>query len=234
MKIKLLLQLGAAGGAAAWATVFAQGTFTVTFDGPPIQPPATSYVIDSYAERGMLFTPINETNVLERFARNGSGIQAYPDNGSAYLQASGSSTLKFAFTNGAPFDLITVDLAGYSWQIPNGTVHFIGYRPDGQAVSAQFSVSTIQFQTFTFGTDFLGLERVELPRFQAWSLDNLVIGVPEPGGIALVTLAGTSLLFRRQRNLPSGPHRLSLHRRECAPSDHGRGSTVERPDEQGS
>src|SRR5689334_22355962 len=100
-----------------------QGTVHVTFDGPPPQPPGTSIVTYRYDEAGMSFTPIAQTG----FGRQGGGVSGYPDNGTAYLQAFFQSTLRFSFTNGTLFELVSVDLAGYSDIVPNFSVPFVGY-----------------------------------------------------------------------------------------------------------
>ena len=55
------------------------------------------------------------------------------------------------------------------------------------------------FQTFYFGQEFSGLTRVEIPTF-GWSLDNLIVAVPEPSTFALL-IAGAPVLWvlRRRR-----------------------------------
>ena len=122
-----------------------------------------------------------------------------PDNGTAYLQAAASDSLKFRLLDGGLFGLYSVDLAGYSGILLDFTVHFIGYRPDGSTVSALFSGSGLNFQTFYFGPEFSGLARVEIPTI-GWSLDNLVVAVPEPGAWALLSVGGLLLwTLRRHR-----------------------------------
>ncbi len=178
----------------------------ITFEGPPIQPPGTGAVVQRYDEAGMIFTPIGLTG----FGRVGSNPPSpLPDNGSSYLEAALGETLMFRFISLTPFDLISVDLAEYSTVVPDVvTVHFIGYRLDGSIVTQDFTTDGIidgtgplvDFQTFHFGPEFSNLSRVEIPTF-GWSLDNLVVAVPEPGTWSLIILgAGVgSILFSRGR-----------------------------------
>ena len=186
---------------------YCQGTFQVTFDGPPPQPRGTAYLIQQYSESGMVFVPTPEG---DGFGRVGGGISFYPENGTTYLQATLGDTLMFSSVEGSLFGLASVDLAEYSTVVPDAvTVPFIGYRPDGSTVTASFTTDGIidgtgplaDFQTFHFGPEFSGLARVEIPTF-GWSLDNLVVSVPEPSGLALATLAlvvAGAAAFKRRR-----------------------------------
>lgn len=117
------------------------------------------------------------------------------------MQALAADTLKFSLTTGAQFDLLGVDLAEYSTVVPDSvTVHFIGYRHDGSIVTADLTTDGIidgtgplaDFEAFQFGPEWYGLTRVEVPS-HGWSLDNLVVAVPEPGMWALL-LAGTGFI----------------------------------------
>ena len=120
------------------------------------------------------------------FGRVGSNPPSeLPDNGTAYLQAALGDSLMLRFTNGSPFNLMSVDLAEYSTVVPDArTVHFVGYRADGSIVTQDFTTDGIidgtgpvaDFQTFYFGPEFSGLSRVEIPTY-AWSLDNPVVVV---------------------------------------------------------
>jgi len=111
------------------------------------------------------------------------------------LQATLGDSLQFNFINGSAFNLFSVDLAEYSTVVPDAvTVPFIGYREDGSTVAAYFTTDGIidgsgplaDFQTFYFGSEFSGLTRVEIPTW-GWSLDNLVVAIPEPStGLLLV------------------------------------------------
>lgn len=183
-------------------SVFGQGTLHITFDGPPPQPPGTQVGRDSYSEGGMLFNPIGY-----QLTRNGGGISGYPENGTAYLQGLGTG-LTFSFTDGSVFSLNAVDLAEYSTVFPYPfTVHFVGYRHDGSIVTTDFTTDGIidgtgplvDFQTFSFGGQFTGLDRVEIP-MTGWSLDNLIVTpIPEPSTLSLVALGGLILGWRFKR-----------------------------------
>src|SRR5207245_852077 len=84
-----------------------------------------------------------------RAARGGPSL--YPDNGTAYLQAGSGTTLMFSYNGGSLFGVAAVDLAGYSTVVPDFSVPFIGYRPDGSTVSTNFPGTGINFRTVYFG-----------------------------------------------------------------------------------
>jgi hypothetical protein len=182
---------------------YGQGTLQITFDGQPVQPPDSAYVVTNYFESGMLFTATNPITHNVTFGRNGSGISGFPDDGTAYLQ-DGPSTLMFSFTNGIVFGLVSVDLAEYSTGFSNEpvTVPFIGYQPGGATVTNYLTTDGIidgtgplaDFQTFYF-TNFTDLTGVEIPGPQhlGWSLDNLVLSVPEPTASGLLVLGGLAI-----------------------------------------
>ena len=174
-----------------------QGVLQITFDGPPTQPSGAQYGATSYSEAGMLFTPIDTTTPGSQLTRNGGGIPGYPDDGSAYVQSGGG--LLFGFDNGALFGLNSVSLAGYSTVAPDFSVDFVGFLANGNIITTTFSGNGIDFQTFQFGSQWTGLASVEVLD-SPWSLDNLVVAVPEPKEITLLMI-GTAFLYccRRKR-----------------------------------
>jgi hypothetical protein len=185
----------------------AQSDLTMTFDGPPIQPPGSDYGISNYTEQGMSFSPLFPGYQFGRVAAN--PVSFFPDDGSAYLHAALTDSLLFRFGNGLPFDLVSVDLAEYSTVVPNPvTVHFVGYRSDGSTVSTDLTTDGIidgtgplaDFQTFYFGKDWTHLARVEIPTF-GWSLDNLVVSTPEPQASSFM-LSATLVMFVRRLRKP--------------------------------
>jgi hypothetical protein len=191
----------------AAASCLGQSTFQITFKGPPVQPPGTAAIVTNYTEAGMSFTTISSSVGFVRMGPNdGSGPprSQFPDDGSAYLQGLNPSPVQFSFNDGSVFRLSSVDLAEYStvFQEPL-TVEFIGYHPDGSTVTESFTTDGIidgtgplaDFQTFDF-TGFTDLTRVEIPTF-TWSMDNLVIDVPEPTGSALLLVGGLVLGARK-------------------------------------
>jgi len=100
---------------AAAARCEGQEPIHITFDGPPPQPPGTAYTIQQYNEAGMSFNPFRSWG----FGRVGSNPPSeLPDNGTAYLQAALGDSLMLRFTNGSPFNLMSVDLAEYSTVVP--------------------------------------------------------------------------------------------------------------------
>ncbi len=202
----ILLAIGSI--AAAGATAYAQGTFVfVGFDGPPVQAPGTGRFVDEYNEAGLRFRPIGEITHQNRLVRNGGGIEGRPDNGTAFLDLLAGSSLSFRFIDGRAFNLHALDIAEYSTVFPYPmVVEFYGYRADGSTVTRTLTTDGIidgtgplaDFETFSFGKDFFNVVRVEVPT-DGWSLDNLVVSVPEPGVGSLMLLGlGAFALMRRR------------------------------------
>ena len=194
------------------STCFGQGIIQIGFEGPPPQPPGTDYLIQEYFEAGMSFRPIGIVEPGIGFGRVGAGDSRSPYNGStSYLRASGADTLAFSFTNGAIFNLLSVDLAEYSTvDTEPALVRLVGYRQDGSFLITNIVTDGIMdgtgpladFQTFLI-EGFTNLVRVEIPTTSdlsaGWSLDNLVVQpIPEPASFALLLFGG--LLLVRQAN----------------------------------
>jgi hypothetical protein len=178
---------------------FGQGTLTITFDGPPIVPRGSGVYVQSYHESGFYFTPLP---VSDGFGRQGGGSPFIPDNGTAYLQGTSGDSLRFSNVNATTFSLQAVDLAGYSTVVPDFSVPFVGYRPNGSTVATNFSGTGIDFRTFDFGPEFSGLAHVEIPTY-AWSLDNLIISIPEPSVASLTFAAVLGLLLTKGKGSAS-------------------------------
>lgn len=184
-----------------------QGTIVVGFEGPPVQSPGSGAFVGQYFEAGLWFRPMGTVEPGNGFIRVGSSPNPLrPDNGTSYIQTSLGDSLVFSFTDDSLFDLLSVDLAEYSTVVPEAaTVGFTGYFAGGGTIYQEFTTDGIidgtgpltDFQTFAFGTGWTGLSRVEVPGF-GWSLDNLVVGVPEPTAGALLLL-GIPLLWRLAR-----------------------------------
>jgi hypothetical protein len=181
-----------------------QGTINITFDGPPPQPVGTSYGYSKYIEAGVSFTPIDPNAPFAQFGRRrggGTPPPYWPDNGTAYLQTGIADSVKFSFLNNSFFGVSSVDLAGFSDVEPDFSVQFVGYRPDGSTVINDFSGNGLDFKTFYFGPEFTGLSRVEISTI-GWSLDNLVVSIPEPSVSALLVfgcILGLPFLVRKRR-----------------------------------
>ncbi|MPN04148.1 hypothetical protein SDC9_151384 [bioreactor metagenome] len=181
----------------------AQGT--ITFDGPPLQPPGSASVVQAYQESGVWFAPILGT---AGFIRSGSNPREFwPDNGTAYVDASLGDSLMFGLDDGSEFSLISVDLAEWSTGYPEPvSVRFVGYKSDGSRVTAQLVTDGIfdgtgplaDFETLYFDSGFTGLTRVHIPT-TSWHLDNLVIAVPEPGTASLILFGLGALALKRRR-----------------------------------
>src|SRR6185436_12274384 len=162
-------------------------------------------VVSEYTEGGMRFTGAD--TYWNTFTRMGGGVTLFPENGTAYLQAAFTDSLKFGFADGSVFNAISVDLAEYSTVVSNAaTVYFIGYRHDGSIVTNALTTDGVidgtgpvqDFQTFQFSDQMRNLDRVEIPLWNyGWSLDNLVISIPEPSSASFVlACALTFWIFR--------------------------------------
>ena len=173
-----------------------QGTFTVTFDEPPIVPAGSYRQVRYYYEAGMWFRLDTNFFLNMQLTRQG-GSQPLPDNGTTYLIPV-THALFFSLTNGGVFDLVSVDLSRSSGSMPDPTGGaFVGYLADGSTVSTNFSTSGLVFQTFQFGPEFSGLTLVEMAS-TSWALDNLVFSViPEPSFAGLIFLGGGVWLCNR-------------------------------------
>ena len=177
-----------------------QGSLKITFDGPPFVLPTSGVVVTNYSESGLLFTPASGGFAFTRIGPNDGGFprSELPDNGSAYIDAPFGDSLAFGFTNGFSFDLISVDLAELTSVVPSPvTVHVVGYRQGGSVVMIDFVTDGVidgtgpqpDFQTFHFGNEWSDLTRVEFPT-SGWSMDNLLVSIPEPSGLALSVWGG--------------------------------------------
>jgi hypothetical protein len=182
------------------ADSFGQGTLQITFDGPPIVAPDTAIEVTSYFESGMLFKP---KAGYYGFGRRGPTTDPdWPNNGTAFIQP-GSGSLVFSFTNGSTFNLISLDLAGYSSVVPDITAQFVGYRADGSTVTTNVQRNGLTFKTFFFDRQFTNLTRVEVPGFG--SLDNLVVEalpiIPPPPALAIELIWSLSVAQRQTRQV---------------------------------
>lgn len=191
----LVLLLGTPGS--AWG----QGTIRVTFDGLPERPPGST----------ALFSFLSESGVgVHSFGRNStlrwSGNPLFPDNGSTYIQPRGSTDLFFNYGGSSwRFDAVSLDLALYSASsLEPVTVQFVasGYtRTIDIIATTEFTITGAVddqgrplFQTFYFPPEFSGMYYLSVtPTTPLWSLDNLVIAVPEPSAAALLFVGGLLL-----------------------------------------
>jgi len=170
-----------------WPTLaLCQGTLRINFDGLPAQVPGSQVLVQQYSESGISFQPLAGS---DGFARVWTGMPPeWPSDGTPYLQATTGDSLSFRSESGSSFGLLSVDLAAFTTGLPDYTLDFIGYLNNGGTVSTSFSGTGINFQTYNFGPDWSsGLTRVEISNY-AWSLDNLVVAVPEPGIPKLIAL----------------------------------------------
>jgi hypothetical protein len=194
---------------------FAQGVLQITFDAPPVVAPGTGVIVTNYFEGGMLFQPLLGSR---GFSRWGAATDPRdPNDGTAFVRASLGQSLMFNFTNGSSFDLLSVDLAGYSSVVPDATIEVVGYRADGSKVMTNVDRHGIIFQTLYFGPEFSDLTRVEIPN-SLWSLDNLAVSVPEPSAAGLWLLGLASLIPGFMRHGAGGGQRASLGAQSNCPT----------------
>jgi hypothetical protein len=184
-----------------------QGTLTITFEGNPYQPANAVSLVQSYSESGMWFSPMDSVGFLRNGGATILGNQPwdYPQNGTAYVQAGTASKMSFGFYDESTFGLLSVDLARYFVDYPDINVMFVGYLAVGGTLSTTFSASLPSDNTFHtrhFGPEWaFGLTRVEIP-VGSWSMDNLVVIIPEPGcGALLLSGALAALTFRKHRRI---------------------------------
>jgi hypothetical protein len=112
-----------------------------------------------------------------------------------------ATTGNFSWTDGAPFGLVSVDLADpVAPSLAPISIVFNGFRADGSMITQTFTVGgggSSSFARYQFNPEFASdLVRVEIPS-PAWAMDNLVYNVPEPGTAGLFLLGLAALLFRR-------------------------------------
>jgi hypothetical protein len=149
-------------------------------------------------------------------AHVGVGLSGYPYDGTPYAAFvntlgvpqhmafawTNAASQGHSFTNGAPFGLVSADLADpVAPSLASVAITFNGFKTDGSTASQTFTVGgggSSSFQTVTFGQDFsANLLRVEIPS-ASWAMDNLVF-IPEPGLGSLFALGGLLLLIRSVR-----------------------------------
>ena len=178
-----------------------QGTVTITFDNPP-QPPGTWSAVNQYSESGLLLTvPRGMYSLL----LIGSGLAGDPDNGTTYLGTLVNTTVEVSSLSGVPFGMISFDVAQFNGLQTPWTLEAVGYRADGTTVTNDFTNAGSSFQTFHFGSGFVGLNTVDLTG--GFALDNVVVAVPEPSAGGLILLGTLSTLGRswiRRNRQPRG------------------------------
>lgn len=167
----------------------------ITFEPPSL--PGGSKSIDEWLEQGVYFTG------PEGMSHTDSGLEMYPDNGTAYLKFAIFATLVFQYTDSTPFQLVSVDLGEYatSSAYPK-EITFVGHKSDGSTVTAEFTTDGIidgtgplaDFETFSFGDEFDNLSYVEIPTI-GYTMDNIfLVPIPEPTTLLLFGLGALSLL----------------------------------------
>jgi hypothetical protein len=173
-----------------------QGTMTITFEGPPAQPPGTVSYNMQYSESGMWFTcPGHPFSVL----LVGSGLAGDPDNGTTYLGTLLNTTIVVSSLSGVQFGFTSFDVAQFQGLLTPPKFQVLGFRGDGTRVTNDFTNLSNNFQTVQLGSEFAGLNTVHLTG--GFAFDNVVIsGVPEPSAGALALLgAACAFWFRRLR-----------------------------------
>ena len=173
-----------------------QGTFTVTFDEPPVVPLGSYRLEREYFESGVWFR--TDSPVLYFQLTRHNSTQPGANNGTTHLTHPPGGTVLFSLANSTEFSLVSLDLARATVAEPDpANVTFLGYRSDGSTVSTNYTVSGFVFETFNFGVEFSGLTRMEVPGTY-WAIDNVVFSVvPEPSAVALLLLGSGVWLCNR-------------------------------------
>jgi hypothetical protein len=146
---------------------WADRNITITFEGPPTQPPGSRYYRTNYAELGTSFAG-------ECGRAFPPQSQSVPDNGTAYIIPVWPG-MSCSRSDRLSFGLVSVDLASYSEAFPEDPASVEGHRADGSVVTTNFPVSGLAFQTYYFSPEFTDLTNVLVT---AGALDNLVTRVP--------------------------------------------------------
>ena len=183
------------------------GLVTLDFEDPTI--------IDQYFLDGNLFinnsvkvgtTGINgAVSILNPTASYSTG----PNNGSAYVQSSVSSSVFIESAGNNVFSLLSLDLGEYSQYANTVSVKIIGFKQSGGQVSDNLQLDNVfdgldgvaDFQRLQFDTGWSGLTRIELDS-GAYSLDNIELNltaVPVPAATWLLAsgLLGLLALSRK-------------------------------------
>ena len=189
-----------------------QGTTraAITFDGPayPGAPAPTPRGIElntaAYSEAGIVFWNLQAPQGV---ALTGGGIASLPDNGTPYLGMGVGGGLGFEFSDLRIFDLVSLDLGEGPTNFPDPvTVHVAALSASAPVwLTADITTDGINdgtgpltdFETFMFGDLFHDVFRVQITG-GGFSLDNVVIQVPEPSAGALAVLGAVFVLARRR------------------------------------
>jgi hypothetical protein len=148
------------------------GTFRISFEG---QPPNTAYGVSQYVEREIQFT--GQPDLIH----NGGGGNGWPNDGTGYLQ--GAYRMAFLDLYGRLLKLKAVDLAEYSavYAYPY-SITFVGSKANGATVSQTFALDgqlgvpgVPDFQTFTFGDEWVDLVRIDVQGDYGFSMDNIAL-----------------------------------------------------------
>jgi hypothetical protein len=182
-------------------SVRAQGT--ITFDRQSL------WSGTNYSESGMIFRiVISQGTSYDNMVIVPPGFGNVPQDSTAFMgwfrQYSSYNYVLLSLESGAPFGLVSVDLAD-----PNAPsysllpITFVGFLADGSTISQTFTTpgnGANSFLTYQFGPEFAsGLLSVQIdaPR---WAMDNL-FWIPEPSSVWLLLIGGGALLYVRSKHL---------------------------------
>ncbi len=181
-------------------------------------PPGTLTVFSPYLSQGFTLVSTSGGWVFNSPDTGNGSPQAIGNNpfyaGENALAAFSPATLTLTQTDGAPFSLLSIDLARNFAFDPAPTVTFTGTLAGGGTVSETFSVTTPpgvpgSFQTFSFAgfTDLVSVSWDQPDPSEGlnqFSDIRLSTAIPEPSPLILVSVGalGCSLLvlIRRRRN----------------------------------
>jgi hypothetical protein len=180
-------------------------------------------LVDSFETQGFTVTADALPVFLLNQSLGGCVPPVCPDNGTFYVMTQGATRVRFARSDGRPFDLLGFDVAESMilepdpWPgSPYPTIEVTGFRADGSRVERSLELDgridglggAADFETVVVGAEFTALValeffgvRTEIPlNTDRFAIDNLRI-VPEPG-TALLVIIGLAALSRRSPPRP--------------------------------
>jgi hypothetical protein len=181
-------------------------------------PPGTLTVFSPYLSQGFTLVSTSGGWVFSSPDTGNGSPQTVGNNpfyaGENALSAFAPATVTLTRTDGAPFSVLSVDLARSFAFDPAPTVTFIGTLAGGGKVSETFSVTTPpgvpgSFQTFSFAgfTDLASVswdQPVFAEGLNQFSDISLSTAIPEPSSLILASVGALGctllVLIRRRRN----------------------------------
>jgi subtilisin family serine protease len=156
-----------------------EGGRVIAFDSPQFLPGPGNYN-PRMEEQNMIFEEGGGVYIQDAYT------DGYPNNGTYYARCiSYGGSIQISHREHVTFALSSVDLSEYSTVLSSvKSVAIKGYKPNGAVVTQNLELDGIidgtgpleDFQTFTFGNEFSGLDHVSISS-SPYMLDNVVVVV---------------------------------------------------------